>query len=392
MATPVTEVVKINWKQIFPWLALFRALGMSLHVRQVMVGVIAVSLIAAGQTWLLESPFPRPSILYSQDLGGDFSESVWVPVADQVYPLIMPYLIVDPGATAPSPPTAWQLTKLLLTIAWGLIIGSLAGGVLARRSAFEFAREESLSLKEAVLYVKRRSFDYLSAPALPLCAALALGLVLILAGSIARWLPGGGYLVSATWSLLYLCGLTMAVLLLTVLAAWPMMVAAVSVNGGDGFDALSRGFGFVMDRWRYYAWCLCIMTAYGGLCALMLGLAKQYGETLILASLSRGWGPSAITDLPRLLPAGAWENCLSLIGSGLAYSFFWSSMTIIYVVLRKSVDNADLQELYLDGGPENADDLQALINPQIPPAPRADDAHSPPGPTLLPIIEPPLRS
>lgn len=384
MATPVSEVVKVNWNQVFPWVALFRTLGLTLHVRQVFVGIIAAGLIALGQSLMLGSPFPRAGIFLSSFFPAEFFGSAWTPLVDQLWPLEVRHALAaraESGVILFSAPTVWQLALLLITMAWGLIVGSLAGGILVRRTAFEFAREESLSLTAATRFVGQRVWDYLTAPALPLSAALGLGFLLILAGWTARWLPGGGYLVSAAWCVVYLCGIAMAILLLAVLAAWPMMIAAVSINGGDGFDALSRGFGFVLDRWRYYAWCVLVMSLYGGVCVILIWVAKQCGEVLILSSFQQGAGLTSteLHPLPQLLPIGGWDICLSLIGSGLAYSFFWSNMTVIYLVLRKSVDNANMDDIYVEGATQGSDELQALLNPQVPAA----------EPTLLPIIDPP---
>ena len=370
MATPVTEVVKINWQQVFPWLALFRAVGLALHVRQVFVGAIAAGLIALGHWCVLGSHPP-----WLNHGVGTIPDNplfwVWAPLIDMSWPLL-PY---STGFAANS----WQRhAGVMAVLAWGLVIGGLAGGILVRRAAFEFARDEPLSLSEAMRYVWKRCLDYLSAPALPLSVVLEIGALLTLLGWIAIQLPGASTLISGIWLIVFIGGIVMAAMLGIVLAGWPMMVAAVSVNGGDGFDALSRGFGFVIDRWRYYAWCLGVMTVQGGIGGWLLFALVRWADYLIRSSFALGSGQSMPVYLPRLPPIGAWDFCLNLVAAGLAYSYFWSSMTIIYLVLRKSVDNAEMQDIHIEGGPRAPDDLRALLNPQIPAAP-----------TLLPIIDPP---
>jgi hypothetical protein len=64
MSTPATHVVKVDWKQVFPWLILFQTFGLSFHVRQVFVGMVAALLITLGK-WLIlgiswESLFALP--------------------------------------------------------------------------------------------------------------------------------------------------------------------------------------------------------------------------------------------------------------------------------------------------------------------------------------------
>lgn len=372
MATPVAEVVKINWKQVCPWLALFRTFGMALHVRQIFVGAVAAGLISLGQWCLIGSHVPRfyPEISV---LPGNF-QSIWAPLLDVVWPLFP--RSIERGILSVS-----QAFAAIALVAWALVIGGLAGGILCRRAAFEFAREESLSLRDATRYVWSRSLDYLSAPALPLSMVFVMGLLLALAGWIAGSGPAGSVIVAALWLLVLAGLLAMAVLLVASLAGWPMMVAAVSINGGDGFDALSRGFGFVIDRWRYYAWCAIVMTVYGSLGVLLIYGAVQLVAYLSNCTFHLGAGPD--TRIPQLLPAGVFFHGISLLIAGLGYSYFWSSMTIIYLVLRKSVDNAQLQDIYVEGAsptasPTASPEMEALLNPQ-----------ASPGPTLLPIIDPP---
>lgn len=375
MAAPATEVVKINWKQICPWLALFKTLGMTLHVRQVCVGIVAAALISLMQNLLWRRPWtsgPSMGVPWDQLVVG-----IWSPIYDVIWPIVVPdFPLHGPGLL----PTWWELIKFLFTLAWNFTVAGLAGGLIVRRAGFEFCREESLSVKDSGRFVAQRALDYLSAPALPLAVLTALGAFLMVIGWFARSVPGGGYVGSILWIPTLLAGWGMALLMLLTIAAWPLMITAVSINGGDGFDALSRGFGLVIDRWRYYAWCVLVMTGYGALCALLLRVLTLTAEHLIMEQLvlTKMGGATVFAAFPQLMPNATWPLCFSLIGRGLAYSFFWSSMTIIYLVLRKSTDNAELQDIYVDGGPQEPDDLKALLNPQ-----------NAPNPDLLPIVDPP---
>ncbi len=373
MATPVTEVVKVNWKQVFPWLALFRTLGLALHVRQILVGVLAAGLIALGH-WLLLGRIQQRTFSGSvADLG--LVSWPWAPIVDLVWPVLASESpsILDGGSPAPS---WWATVRTVLLLIWAGIVGGLAGGILVRRAASEFCREESLSLISAGRFVWKRGFDYLSAPGLPLIIVLGLGLMLIIAGWLARVLPGGIYLLSATWAISLALGLAMAVLAIAVLLGWPMMIAAISINGGDGFDALSRGFGFVLDRSRYYLWCLSIMTVHGSVVFILIWGLFYAGDHFTVTSVALGLGSNPIGKLPSTLPPGLFARLIMLLLTGFAYSFFWSNITVTYLVLRKSVDNAELDDMYTEGGPPESDDLQALLNPQLAPPP-----------TLLPIID-----
>jgi hypothetical protein len=387
MATPVAQVVKVNWKLVFPWLALFRALGLALHVRQIFVGVIAVLLIAAGEHFI--GGIPLPQSLPGMPFDSSLVSWVLLPWVDVIYPLLPPGMFSNSLILLNRLRPDWGDTvRILIRFVWGLVIGGLAGGILVRRAGMEFAKEESVGLLSTTRFVLKRSLDYLSAPALPLGAVAALWVSLWLMGFVVALVPGsayggataGHYLLSAVWGLVLAVGIVMAILLIAVFLGWPMMIAAVSINGGDGFDGLSRGFGFVLDRWRYYAWCVALMTVYGALSLCLVLVVLSSGEYLSISALKSGIGGWNPHGLPRVLPEFAWPFFESILVRGFAYSFFWSSMAIIYLVLRQSVDNAELHDIYVEGSPQDSESLQSLINPSQPEAPP---------PTLLPIINQP---
>jgi hypothetical protein len=48
------------------------------------------------------------------------------------------------------------------------------------------------------------------------------------------------------------------------------------------------------------------------------------------------------------LVSGIWLNLIFLLIIGFGYSFFWSSSTIIYMLMRRKVDDADLDEVYME--------------------------------------------
>ncbi len=91
---------------------------------------------------------------------------------------------------------------------------------------------------------------------------------------------------------------------------------------------------------------------------------------------------------------GAWLVCFwltlaFLMMLGFSYSFFWSSATMIYFLMRKKVDEAELDEVFEDDEPE-----APLAPPKLAPtpAPAPADATVPLGSSLLnkPAVSPPV--
>lgn len=393
MSTPAANVVKIDWKEVCPWTILFQAFGLAFHVRQVFVGVIAAGLIAGAQWWIQGIAFPYANLQH--DVTRHYL-SYWpmAPMVDLVSPIWWAGINPDNlGRPASAPPIEalglahygfyWTSVTWLgvgrsaLLLVWTLLVGGLAGGIIARRAALEFTREENANLWQTTRFVFSRAIDYLSAPLLPLCGVVALGLCGVLLGCLARGIPGLLSAVTAIWIVLLAFGILAACLTFAVVAGWPMMVAAVSVNAGDGFDALSRGFGFVLDRWRYYAWCALFLTVYGNVALFIMLTAIRWGDALASESISLGLGSQQQTVWAANGANSPWHVTLCLLLTGFAYSFFWSGMSLTYLLLRKSLDNAPLKDIFVDDGSSEQDGLGALLNKNPPSEP----------PTLLPIID-----
>jgi hypothetical protein len=58
--------------------------------------------------------------------------------------------------------------------------------------------------------------------------------------------------------------------------------------------------------------------------------------------------------------ASGWMCALSVLVVGFVYTFFWSSATITYFLLRRSVDGNDFDEVYVEDS-EDKDELLPLV-------------------------------
>jgi hypothetical protein len=79
-----------------------------------------------------------------------------------------------------------------------------------------------------------------------------------------------------------------------------------------------------------------------------------------------------------------WLTLAFLMMLGFSYSFFWTAATMIYFLMRKKVDEAELDEVFEDEEPEP---------PLAPPKLATGTAPvPPPSPTALPVLPPPAPS
>jgi hypothetical protein len=91
--------------------------------------------------------------------------------------------------------------------------------------------------------------------------------------------------------------------------------------------------------------------------------------------------------------AAFWLVALFLMMLGFSYSFFWSAATIVYFLMRRRVDEADLDEVFLEedepeaplAPPKLADGTTAPASTSLPVLGSAPAATSPPPPTTLPF-------
>lgn len=320
----------------------------------------------------------------------------------------------------------WNCLYFTLALLWSLAVWALFGGAVTRMAAVEAARREKTGIGEALRFTLARYLSFLSAPLIPLAFVVVILLFLIVFG-LFHMIPLFGEVVVDTlgWFLVLGAGIV-AALVLAGLAGWPMMYATLSAEGSDAFDALSRSYSYVYQSpWRYIWYCL-VSLAYGAVVVFFVvfmgSLAVYLGKwgisqtpwistagrspdyLFVYAPRSLGWRELLLHRSPALTADGTiepgffrdfhfwnyvgavtvggfWLYSFFLLVVGFSYSYFWSASTIIYLLMRRHVDDTELDEVYLEE--EEADDLYQ--------APYGGAAPSPPatGATPLTVVEPP---
>jgi hypothetical protein len=339
----------------------------------------------------------------------------------------------------------WERLYLILVILWTLAVWGFFGGAICRIAAVQITRNERISLKEAILFTKERLLSYVTAPMLPLALLAGLWVCLVLFGvvDIIPWL--GDLVAGLFWPVVLIIGFIMAVVLVGLIA-WPLMIATISVEGSDSFDALSRSYSYLYQAPWQLAWYTFLSVLYGAVLVFFVGFmasmfvflgkwgvsstpflssteAKNDREPSYLfnyAPTSFGWRDLLISQnkfvetqetvrpdghkakaleftkeykenlsFANYVGAGlmvVWIWPLFLLVVGFGYSYFWSASTIIYTLMRHHVDETELDEVYL----EDDDVDQGFGQPA--PKPAAEVATPPPskpGTLSLNVVEAP---
>ena len=352
----------------------------------------------------------------------------------------------------------------LCVLIWTVATWSVFGGAITRIAAVQVARGEKIGLVDALRFTLKRILSYVTAPLFPLLFIFVLLVVMVLFG-YPFMIPVFGDVVMAglLWPVILVLGLLMAVALVG-LVGWPLMAATVSAEGTDSWEAVSRSYSYVYQKPWHFIWYTLVALAYGAVVVFFIGfmgsltvyLAKwgvsqtpgiaavhrEPNFLFVYAPTSFGWrslllkgavvngqqvvdadgrinqaayddwiganqdytGPDRLQwwNMIGAVFVAIWLGMLFLLILGFSYSYFWSASTIIYMLLRRNVDAAEMDEVYLEDE-EGEGAFGGPLTPPAAPPPAVKpgtqsltmvDAPSlrPTNPVAPPSVSPPLSS
>ncbi|HMP57708.1 MAG TPA: hypothetical protein PKD86_00020 [Gemmatales bacterium] len=416
-----TESRDFSVRQWLPWTEIFRAFQIALDPAKMLLASAAVFLLWMGWALLGMVMGPKDSsygvwpgnverganpVFAAREVNpGEFARANFlfgdaksVPVQFEPFQRFIGPVLGLLRSTPRESSWYYYLIGLLYTAA----VWAVFGGAITRMVAVQFARRERIGMMEAVRYSLDRFVPFFLGPLLPLAGVAVIGVLMTVVAFFLFALPFVEIVASLLWFLPILGGIAMTFLLVGYIG-WPIMYATISVEGTDAFDAISRCYAYVYQRPWQYIFYLVLAFFYGlvtvfvvvllGSLAVYLakwgvGLMPLYNywrdsdplSTLfVYAPTSYGWRELLIgnNDLETLvkdmswyqvLAAGImafWMHAVFLLLIGFAYSFFWSSQTVVYFLMRKKVDDTDMDEVFLEESEESM---------TFPPAPGAEPA------------------
>jgi hypothetical protein len=322
-----------------------------------------------------------------------------------------PFPLVPPAAAAARPGVVpslirfftvgpvWLLTQhplyFVLLAIYFLSLWAVFGGAISRIAAVHIARDEKLSIRSAMQFSVGKFLSFLLAPIIPLLIVIVVGLM-VTVGSLALGnIPViGPILVGIFFIVALVAGFAMAVVLLLV-GGFNLMYPTIAVEGSDSFDAISRSFSYLYARpWRlgFYT---AVAIIYGALTYqfvrlflfLMLLLTHKFVGMGMYVHAENGapvwttmWpNPGTAARLtyhvdymaltfPQAVGAAivsGWVHLAIAMLGAFAISFYFTSNTIIYYLMRREVDATEMDDVYL----EQVEDEFADAMPDELPAP-----------------------
>lgn len=424
----------IDWKAAFPALHLFRAFRIAIHPSKLLLALVFLYLILGvgrGLDLLWPSAHSYPAVAYpltelptrptatsdgtTATSGGSLSGPFDVLLTwqlTQLHGLVDAVIYLDLHDVPQRVynltlrPLAWTLSRhpvfatlfgSVLLLAWALF-----GGAIARIAAVHVARDEKISMRNALRFASGKLLSFLFAPVILFLFIGGLGFAIAVT-HLVFYLPWGlgPALAGFVFILTILAALVMTLALFGTLGGFGLMYPTIAVEGTDAFDAISRSFSYFFARpWKLLFYSL-IALVYGSLTYLFLKLFIFVLFTLIQAfqvwflteslradyrlffppldfrSLSYTPDREAMSSLG--LKAGAsvvsfWFHILVYALGAFAISFFISAQTIIYYLLRLDVDVTELDDVYLEEADEDDIAEQALPDAEPRAAPTAGPA------------------
>lgn len=340
----------IPYRRWFPWLHLFKSIDLALSIRQMILAAGSIVVLWMGHG-LIDSIATDTTLVAER--GWEISE-VTGPMAIPPFPARTTVFtetarpwedVLRSGMAVVAPHETFALRlKAILHCCWSLAAWSLFGLMMCRLAARRLTRNEEGSFRKAIQYGVTRWIHGVVAPLLPAAAAgvvMVPALVVAVSGRL-PWIGPMFGVISSPFVLF--CNLIAAILLIAVFVGWPLMLAAIGTDDCDGFGGLSRSYSLWTGRPWYFG--LCVLVAAGaGMVVLFLANALAYW-TLYLSNVviqvGMGDAPAATVSLSAIQFLSAFAIKTYFV------SFFWTNATIVYVLLRQSVDGLPLDSMSPD--------------------------------------------
>ena len=371
-------VHEIRWSDALPWWILFRAAGAAFSPTVILLAAIGAAAVWAGWSAAdragltvpaaglapadggLALPSPSggpitadPLAPSGTTLGWLRGVASWLPahVTEAARLVALPF---RPTTAAPAAAAA------LARVGWFVLVWAIFGTAISRCVALKLAGEEPIGPVGALAYGSTKWPPAFNSVLFVLVGIAALSVPGALLG-LAMRTEWGLSLAGAVWPLVLLGAVVLAILAVGLVAAWPLMVAAIGVERGDSFQAISTAFSYLYQRPLHYAFYLLVglLVAVPALAAA--GLFADATGTLAMWAASFGMGHERTAAVVEGLGAAGpladtwglgalrfWTRGLASLLASFGWGYFWAIATAAYLVLRQDVDGTPLDEVVLD--------------------------------------------
>ncbi|MGC8625241.1 MAG: hypothetical protein ACP5VQ_08245 [Phycisphaerae bacterium] len=271
--------------------------------------------------------------------------------------------------------------SVLLLVLVSIIAIAWAGAMICRQTALEFVGRRPM-FSANIAFTAAHLGSFIKAPLLPFITILGTGLALTVLSLIGAIPFLGEMFVGLIFIVFLILGFIIMLMVLGLIGGFNLIYPTLAVEGSDSFDAISRSFSYVYARpWQMLFYTL-LLLVYGvatylflsfAMFVLLAGVHIFVGWGMTLFGLVHGWYTgsgklAALWPAPRfgqlIAPINWWAmNWSETIGALFLYcwlfltvallgayviSFYFAGNTILYLLLRRSVDGQALNEIFPD--------------------------------------------
>lgn len=382
----------IVWRELCPWLLIFRTFTFALTLPLLLLAALAVAIQPLG--WRAAEVFLSSEALTSDPALSSVATmlSAW-PISHADSQGMLNWRVLAPGAELRSadPQSLFyrlsfpltQLFRIDLDIykfcyflfggLWTLLLWSFVGGVVTRMAVVYLGREERISFKDAVVFVATRYLSYVTAPLYPLLGVALLSIPVALLG-LAMYLDLGVLVAGILWFFVLLATLAMAFVLLGLFFGWPLMWPTISAENGEAFEAMSRAYGYTLQRPWHYLFFAIVSALFGSLCWFFISLFADWTVHLAWWGVSWGTGLERLAEIQRAAATGEdigammyggtrlinfFNGLVYCVAQAFGYCLFFSLSSAVYLLLRQVDDETEFDEVYVE------EDEDRLTLPQL---------------------------
>ncbi|MEM7314610.1 MAG: hypothetical protein AAF497_15800, partial [Planctomycetota bacterium] len=289
--------------------------------------------------------------------------------------IAVPYRIVRPYMQLVRTQSWGEFGYYLFGAVWTLAVWGLVGCALTRIAAVRFAHDEHVDFLSALSVGSKRFLQHMAAVWMPIAGVVILAMPLALLGFLMRWNPLAA-LGGLIWIAVIPVAIVMALFVLGWLFSWPLMWGSLSAEGQDSFDAVSRSYAYLFQQPHRYAFYVLIAAIVGfmgwlsvwfvselvvhlGVWGVRVGLGTEQMNELMSAASGEAVSSSLVRFGGRCI--GFWQGVVRTISSAYAYSYFWTAVAGVYLLMRYDVDSVELDELFNHENGHTGFDIAELL-------------------------------
>ncbi len=371
----------LNWQEIFPWTMILKTLSIAASPSVIALALLGALLNPIG--WLIgetiffgEAQRNNTELMEVASINASAYRSVFDEAARTSGVNILgiefngPRLIFNQmvrrfGSMFDQSHQGREFYYFAFGNVWSILVWSFIGLAIARIGLVRLTRNEHVGMDDAFWFACNKWATAAGAMAIPLAGVFVLCLPCALAGFMMGF-DFGVILVGLFWIILLMFGLVMALLLLGLAVGWPLMVASVAAESQNSFDAMTRAYAYVFQRPLHYLFYCFIAILFGGFCWMIVSMITN--GSIDLAYWAISWGTALFgaeriemiqgytsnsSEIPKMLDNGTnlmamWNAFVRTFAVAFIYGLFWLQAAVIYLLLRKDVDETEMDEIYID--------------------------------------------